>query len=196
MNLPTKITLLRIALIPLMVILYAVSFPYNDVAAVVVFVLAAATDSIDGHIARSRNMVTDLGKFLDPIADKLLVVFALVMIAAKNILHEPYMSIMCAVIIARELIISGLRQIAATKGVVLAADKWGKLKTIVTCIAIPLVMLSSYHAVFYYAGYATFVLAFVLTIVSGINYLVKNKNVFQSEKQADKGENKDDGDGN
>lgn len=196
MNLPTKITLLRIALIPLMVILYAVSFPYNDVAAVVVFVLAAATDSIDGHIARSRNMVTDLGKFLDPIADKLLVVFALVMIAAKNILHEPYMSIMCAVIIARELIISGLRQIAATKGVVLAADKWGKLKTIVTCIAIPLVMLTSYHAVFYYAGYATFVLAFVLTIVSGINYLVKNKNVFQSEKQADKGENKDDGDGN
>lgn len=200
MNLPTKITIARIALIPLMIVFFCLRevFEYSFILVTTVFVVASCTDFIDGHIARSRNMVTDLGKFLDPIADKILVAAGLVMIIADGVLNVYVSVIGTIIILAREFIIGVFRQIAATKSCVMAADKLGKLKTVFTLIAISVLLLSPmakmsggwYIAgqVFLIAGFAAFLVAVVLTIWSGINYIVKNKGVLKEDKQEGKNE--------
>lgn len=129
LNLPNKITLARIALIPIVVILYFVNFPYHEIAACIVFMLCCSTDFIDGNIARKRNLVTDLGKFLDPIADKVIVVIMLFVFVGDGTLPGWYNQIIAGVIISREIIITAFRIIAVQKNVVLAADKLGKIKT-------------------------------------------------------------------
>ena len=133
MNLPTKLTILRIVMIPLFVaVFFITAIPYRFLISAVIFALAAFTDFLDGYIARKYNMVTDLGKFLDPIADKVLVSTALIvmLVAGKSQPIIPfYGSIAVAIILARELIVSGFRMVAASKGAVLAADKSGKIKT-------------------------------------------------------------------
>ena len=197
MNLPNKLSLLRIFLIPFVMFFYLADFiPYGigKIVAIVIFIAAALTDMLDGKIARKHNLVTNLGKFLDPIADKILTATVFFLILADGTLPAPYGVIIVTIIIAREFMVSALRQLAANKGIVLAADKWGKAKTFVQMIALPLCMLLSY---IYTCGFNTpnwLVLtmqivsftfigaATLLTIVSGVNYLVKNKDCFKDNK--------------
>ncbi|MFI3128707.1 MAG: CDP-diacylglycerol--glycerol-3-phosphate 3-phosphatidyltransferase [Bacillota bacterium] len=160
MNLPNKLSLLRIALVPIMVILFYVGTPLALSGCVIVFAVASFTDFLDGHIARKHNLVTDFGKFIDPIADKLLVVTALVIILVSDIVLIPYVAeISLMIIIAREFAISGLRLVAANNGTVIAADKLGKLKTVTQIIAI--ILLLSGYAMYgtYVDMYETYVLA-------------------------------------
>lgn len=191
MNLPNKISLIRIISIPIMVFFYLASFvPYGKAVALVIFTVAALTDFLDGAIARKRNLVTDLGKFLDPIADKTLMSCALFLILADGTMAAPWGVIMTIIIITREFIVTALRQIAATKQTVIAADMWGKVKANFQPIAIAFFMfiaidnqysfLGVTRDYFLWASYILMGIATVLTIISGINYVVKNIKVFAS----------------
>jgi CDP-diacylglycerol--glycerol-3-phosphate 3-phosphatidyltransferase len=151
-------------------------------AAMIVFVVAALTDVADGKIARRTNTVTTLGKFLDPIADKVLVVASLSLIVAYGFLPEPYMSISFVIIVAREFMVSALRMSAVSKGVVIAADGWGKLKTLFTDFAIGFLICAPLHAAIWYIGVALYAVAVVLTVFSGVSYIYKNRTVFIDEK--------------
>ena len=192
MNLPNKLTILRIVLIPVFVAVYYIgALPYNYLIAAVVFVLAAFTDFLDGYIARKYNLVSDLGKFLDPIADKVLVSSALIVMlvvpTGGAAILPAYAAIFVAVILARELIISGFRMVAAAKGKVLAADKAGKLKTFTQDIAITVLLVGAEFQAGVYtalniAGLVALGLATVLTIVSGTEAIVKNASVLKGER--------------
>ncbi len=202
MNLPNKITLTRIFMIPVFVAIFFLDgiLPYNYAIAAIIFALAACTDFIDGHIARSRGLVTNLGKFLDPIADKVLVSTAMLLILTMKsefgLFSREWIYITVAVciciIMARELIISAFRQIAATRGLVMAADMLGKYKTTFQDISIFILIFSAnvqeiffkntdvlwenYVVIF---GLVLFAVATVLTVWSGISYVVKNKQVLK-----------------
>lgn len=191
MNLPNKITISRIAMIPLIMFFYMASFvPYGKAIAILLFIVAAYTDHLDGAIARKRNLITDFGKFLDPIADKLLVAGALFLIVCDGTVAQPWGAIIATIIIAREFIVSALRLVAATKGRVMAADIWGKMKTFVTDIALPIFMFVALNnqynflpavlgTIFVWLAYITLIAATILTIMSGCNYLIKNKDVLK-----------------
>ena len=188
MNLPNKLSCLRLILIPVFTALfYLPALPYNYLFALAVFAIASATDFLDGYIARKHNLVTNLGKFLDPIADKVLVSTALIVICAAQGAMIPIVGPVCvAIILARDLIISGFRQVAAKTGFVMAADKVGKIKTVTQDVAMIALMvyLQFPKANFatewlYYASNAFLILATLLTIVSGINYIVKNAAVLK-----------------
>ena len=144
LNLPNKITLSRIFLTLVMIFFFLADFiPYGKLVAVIIFIVAACTDFVDGHIARKYNLVTNLGKLLDPIADKLLVMSALIMVIAENIIPAPYGVLVGIIIIGRDFIIGALRQVAAASGKVLAADKWGKIKAAILDVAVPMLMAIS-----------------------------------------------------
>lgn len=183
MTLATKITISRILLIPLMLVFYFLNFKYHLTAAAIVFVFAACTDFIDGYVARKRNEVTVFGKFLDPIADKLLIVVVLFMLIGGSFLFMPRVLtiVFACIIMGRELIISAFRLIAVGSGVVIAADKWGKLKTVCLDIAMPL-MLCNLSITVSIIGWSLFALGTILTIFSGVNYIVKNKSVLDLGK--------------
>ncbi len=187
MNLPTKLTLSRIAAIPVIVALFYVVFPYHYLVAGLLFVAAALTDMIDGKIARKRCQVTDLGKLLDPIADKVLACTVLIMEAANGeammFFNPPVGVIFTAVIVGREVLIGAFRTIAASKGMILAADKFGKVKTALLNTAIPLMMISEFHVVVKIVGNVVFAAAFVFTVISGANYLIKNRKVLSQQAQ-------------
>lgn len=199
MNLPNKITLIRIILIPIMVFLYLATFiPYGKIIALAVFILAACTDFLDGMIARKYGLVTNLGKFLDPIADKLLTAGALLLVVCDMTIPAPYGVIIAIIILGRELIISAFRQVAATKNFVMAADKWGKIKTIFQDIALPaLFLLSLIYQYSWFSQIFVFVyeiicyvligIATLLTIISGLNYLIKNWKVLKEDKGEENG---------
>ena len=192
MNLPNKLTLLRIFLIPVFVaVFYLTIIPYNLIISAVVFALAAFTDFLDGYIARKYKLVTDLGKFLDPIADKVLVSTALIVILIPpqnfNILptNAWYVAVMVAIIMARELIVSAFRLIAASKGKVIAADKSGKLKTFFTDVAIVEILVAGQFSVVGFGvanlvGIILLAISTLLTIYSGIECFVKNKGVISN----------------
>ena len=194
MNLPNKISLIRIFLIPIMIFFYLADFvPYGKIVALAVFVLASCTDFIDGMIARKYNLVTDLGKFLDPIADKLLMMSALLLVVCDFVIYPPYGVIIAIIIIGRELIISAFRQVAASKNFVMSADKWGKIKTIFQDIALAmlifLALIFQYNLfseqfvnAFQIVSYCFISVATLLTIISGINYIVKNSKVLKEDK--------------
>ena len=140
MNLPNKITVSRILLIPIFMIVLYLPIQYSEIIALIIFLVAAATDGIDGHIARSRNLVTNFGKFLDPLADKLLVAAAL--IALVGMQRIP--SWIVTVIIAREFAVTGIRLLAVGEGRVIAASMLGKIKTVTQIISIALLLLDTY----------------------------------------------------
>lgn len=210
MNLPNRITLARILLIPLVIFFYMADFiPYGKLVSFIVFVVACCTDFIDGHIARSRGLVTDLGKFLDPIADKVLIMSALFLVVAWPLqgattylpaVWPNYVGVVGAIImLARELIISAFRQIAATKNIVMAAEKSGKIKTVVQDVAVAGYMLyawlvvdmsisSTANTVLSIILLTLFCLATLLTITSGIGYIYKNRKVLGLEKKVVKEE--------
>ena len=188
MNLPNKLSLLRIILIPVMVaVFYITAIPYRFLIAAIIFAIAAITDFLDGYIARKYNLVTDLGKFLDPIADKILVLSALVITLTEPSLISGRFGelfgklsggIGVTIIVAREMTVSVLRMLAASKGKVLAAENVGKIKTFTTDFAILFLLLSGDFAFFWYAGIPLYMISVALTVYSGVFYIVKNREVF------------------
>ena len=134
MNLPNKLTLLRVILIPFFLLFMYIDFPFHYAVALVIFAAASITDALDGKIARKRGLVTNFGKFLDPLADKVLVIAALTVFVDLNDVNMG--AIPLIIITAREFLVSGLRLLAADSGVVVAAGIWGKLKTAFTMVAI------------------------------------------------------------
>ncbi len=193
MNLPNRITLTRICLIPVFAaVFYIEAIPYNFLISAVLFLLAASTDFLDGYIARKRGLVTNLGKFLDPIADKVLISTAMILLLTRPLCFQAVggwgiiaAGGMVALILARELIVSGFRMIVAVQNVVLAADNLGKLKTVAQDFAMSVLIMvmpfldTKTGEVFNYIGLAAFALSAVLTVWSGINYIVKNREVLK-----------------
>lgn len=171
MNLPNKLTMLRVIMIPVFLVVLLsgwVSEPLNRYIAVIIFMAASFTDFLDGHIARKYNLVTNFGKFMDPLADKLLVAAALISMVELG----DIAAWIVIVIISREFIITGFRLIAVENGRVIAASMWGKAKTVSQMIMIIIVLSgilqgSIINTVLIY-------LAAVLTIISGVDYIVKN----------------------
>ncbi|MNI49161.1 CDP-diacylglycerol--glycerol-3-phosphate 3-phosphatidyltransferase [compost metagenome] len=187
MNLANRITLARIFLVPIIMffLLVKVQFPnikieefsitYNQIIAALIFIIAASTDSLDGYIARKRKLVTNLGKLLDPLADKLLVTAVLVSLVEMDKL-DAWIAI---VIISREFAVTGLRQIALLEGTVMAASKWGKAKTAIQITAIIALLINNFPFAFLHIPFdviATWMAA-VITVYSGFDYFMKNKHV-------------------
>ncbi len=175
MNLANKITLFRVFMIPVYVILMMLTGIQNNyMIAGAVFIIASISDFVDGQIARRCNMVTDFGKFVDPLADKLLVMAAMLCFVEINFIP----SWVVIVILAREFIVTGLRVLAASAGVVIAADKIGKLKTTTQMIALVLIHFSALSSVIFNISLVLMYIALILTVVSGVNYLYLNRNLF------------------
>ena len=175
MNLPNKLTMGRILAIPLFVVLLLMGY---RVWACVIFIAAALTDMLDGKIARKYNLVTNFGKLMDPLADKLLTMSAFLCLVE---LHQ-IPAWMVIVILGREFIITGMRQVAASEGIVIAAAWSGKIKTALQMVAIPLLILQNWPCSVYFNNFPLdqIVLwaAVVMTIVSGMEYILKNREVF------------------
>ena len=195
MNLANKLTLLRIFLVPFFLLFIAVNIPYGTIIATLIFIIASLTDQLDGYIARSRNQITNFGKFMDPLADKLLVTAALVSLVEMQLIP----SLAAVIIIAREFAVSGLRTLAASEGTVIAASWWGKVKTVTQIFAILLLLLqvnisksdylfnivnnnSMINSFFEYVPTIALVIAVIITIISGIDYFVKNKDAISMNK--------------
>lgn len=203
MNLPNKITIARILLIPVMAILPFLApyiglnksvlygLPILNIALLIIFLIASFTDYLDGHIARSRNQVTNFGKFLDPIADKLLVFTALIMLVEMNII-PGWIPIIIA---AREFMVSAIRMVVATEGTVIAASMLGKIKTVTQMIAISLAFIDLNPFMKFIDGSLTgfllclnvamsfaMIICVITTIWSGLDYFKKSKDVVLKSK--------------
>lgn len=196
MNLANKLTLLRILLVPIFLIFIVVKgIPYGTFIATFIFIIASITDKLDGYIARSRNQITNFGKFMDPLADKLLVTTALITLVEYRIVP----SWAAIIIIAREFAVSGLRTLAASEGKVIAASWWGKIKTVIQIIAIILLLIqvnisetvtlynmvinSSFLTNFFkYVPSIMLDLSVIITIISGYDYFRKNKGIITVNK--------------
>lgn len=224
MNLPNKLSILRIIMVPLFVVAYFLPFDWAPFVALGIFILAALTDLLDGYIARKYNLVTDLGKLLDPIADKILVCSALFCVAVTNPLRHGlggffvmgteistlqsghvFLAVSGALVLSRELLIDAVRQIAASKGTVVQANIFGKIKTVLLDVSLPVLIVaeslareldflshvSTYlpdlqliddvYTVINWAGLVLFALAVIMTVISGIVYIVQNKKVFEEK---------------
>jgi CDP-diacylglycerol---glycerol-3-phosphate 3-phosphatidyltransferase len=186
-NLPNRITLARIFLVPIVAFFLLVelhlkpltignySISYNQVFALLLFILAASTDSLDGYIARKRKLVTNLGKLLDPLADKLLLAAVMISLTYLHKL-DAWVTI---VIISREWAVTGLRQVALLEGAVLAASKWGKWKTVLQITMVIVILLNNFPFNFIDLRIDLIVIwaSVLITVYSGIDYFVKNKDL-------------------
>lgn len=180
MNLPNKLTLLRICLIPVFVILMLSQVSNFFLISCIIFIIASITDFLDGKIARKYNLVTDFGKFMDPLADKLLVLSALICM----IEYDLVAGWMVIIIVARELTVSILRAIAADNGKVIAASGGGKIKTTSQMIAIILLLIGANYSnsQIVFVGTIAMYIATIFTLYSGIDYLYKNRELFINSK--------------
>ena len=179
MNLPNKLTIFRVILIPFFVACILIpAIPFNNIIACVIFCVASFTDFLDGYIARRDNLVTNFGKFMDPLADKLLVCSAMICLIELGRLPAWIVII----IIAREFIISGFRLVASDNGVVIAASYWGKFKTVSQMFMIMLLIIHPEGTVFYWLEQILINVSLILTIVSLMDYLMKNKQVLAEQK--------------
>ena len=180
MNLPNKLTIMRVILIPFFVFfLLSPYFPaYGNYIAVAIFIVASLTDMLDGKIARKYNLVTNFGKFMDPLADKLLVCSAMICLIELDRLAAWIV----IVIIAREFIISGFRLVASDNGVVIAASYWGKFKTTFQMLMVIVLILDIQMPFFPLIRTVLTYVALILTVVSLIDYIVKNKDVLKDQK--------------
>lgn len=188
MNLPNKLTVLRIILTPLMILLF---YFEQYILAALVFLIAAFTDMLDGKIARKNNLVTTFGKFVDPLADKLINIAAIIILSGKICAggenwYGIFAIITTVIIVSREIIITSLRALAANEGVVIAADKMGKLKTVLQDIAIVTMFVDEAKIVdkipfvnelIHWMAFVLLLGALALTIISGINYFTTNKEI-------------------
>lgn len=180
MTTANKITISRMALVPVFVAFQLIVFPGHEWIALAIFVLASATDYLDGHIARKYDQVTDFGKFMDPLADKLIVTAALILFVENG----QMAGWACLVVVAREFAVTGLRLIAVERGIVIAAAFSGKVKTMASCICIA-VMLTPLHAlqIFPWLTVDTLCVAIILvtTLYSGIEYFVKSGDLLKEQ---------------
>lgn len=197
MNLPNKITLARIIMLPVFLAVGLIAFPYSNFVAGALFIILALTDFLDGHLARKYNQVTNLGKFLDPIADKLLCTTGqlLLIVGATPIIPHPYGIICIFLILLRDYAITGLRQIAQLKGVIIPADKLGKIKANFQYVmvvygfvvaglgAIESVKDTVFLQYFTYVFYGVVVATTLIVLISGILYLIKNKDIFKEDEK-------------
>ena len=193
MNLPNKLTTFRVILIPFFVFFLLAPYfeGYGNYIALVIFIVASLTDFLDGKIARKYNLVTNFGKFMDPLADKMLVSSAFMDPLADKLLVCSALICLIAldripawiviVIISREFIISGFRLIAADNGVVIAASYWGKFKTASQMVTVILLVLNIQNTVFTVLGTVFIYISLVLTVVSLIDYIAKNKEVLKDQ---------------
>ncbi|MGN0815014.1 MAG: CDP-diacylglycerol--glycerol-3-phosphate 3-phosphatidyltransferase [Candidatus Coproplasma sp.] len=197
LNLPNKLTILRVILIPVFVLFFYLQFTGHYFVALAVFAIASFTDFLDGKIARKYHLVTNLGKFLDPIADKVLVATAMIVMLTVPAFFTEYLGSWAlivagccvAIILGREIIVSGFRMVAADAGIVIAADKIGKYKTATQDISIVILIFGAGLGEFLaeslavqiinLVGLGLFAIATILTIISGINYIVKNISVLK-----------------
>ena len=191
MNLPNKLTVLRIAIVPLMIAALLIGFPHHYLVSGLLFGIAALTDFFDGRIARKRNLITDFGKFADPLADKILVISALVCFAELSITS----TVVAIVVLFREFAVTSIRLVAASNGKVVAANMWGKAKTVSQIIAIAVTfalqyiaelmsmsiipvsadVLSQYTLVFYIVSNVCLWISAALALISGIIYIKDNR---------------------
>ena len=180
MNLPNKLTLFRVVLIPFFVFFLLAPYfeGYGNYIAVAIFIVASITDFLDGKIARKYNLVTNFGKFMDPLADKLLVCSALICLIQQELLTAWVVII----IIAREFIISGFRLVASDNGVVIAASYWGKFKTAFQLLTVIVLILNIPNKVFTILGTVLIYVSLALTVISLIDYIAKNKDVLKDQK--------------
>ena len=196
MNLPNKLTLLRIFIVPIIVIIpffrvlnetilftidNSFSITYFSLANLLVlifFIIASVTDYFDGHLARKNNQVTDFGKLMDPLADKILVVATLIVLLEWGRMYGWAIIL----IVAREFLVTGIRQLGVAKGQVIAASYFGKAKTVTQMITIIylLVFAPNFNSATGIIGFVLIILATLLTIASGLDYLIKNRNLIQS----------------
>ncbi len=177
MNLPNKLTLLRVCLIPFFVVFMLADIgAWQKWVALAIFVVASLTDALDGHIARSRNLITNFGKFMDPVADKLLVCSALICFVKMD--YIPAWIVI--IIVAREFIVSGFRLVASDQGIVLAAGIWGKLKTVCQMVMTIVLIMNIDNAVFYVLGQILIYASLILTIISMVDYIWNNRQVLTS----------------
>lgn len=180
MNLPNKLTIFRVILIPFFVFFLLAPYfdGYGNYIAVAIFIIASFTDFLDGKIARKYNLVTDFGKFMDPLADKMLVCSAMICLVESGQLPAWIVII----IISREFIISGFRLVASDNGVVIAASYWGKFKTTFQMLMTIVLMLDIQMPLFQILGTVLTYVALALTVISLIDYLAKNIGVLKSQK--------------
>ena len=189
MNLANKFTLLRVILIPFFIAALLIeSIPYHYIIAFVIFVIASITDAIDGHLARSRNMITSFGKFLDPLADKALVVSALICLIEL----KWTWSVLVIIIVIREFLVTSIRLVASSSsGEVIAASIWGKLKTVTQMVGISSILAfgafedvigTQYHSVLYITAIVLMCIATFTTVMSGIDYLMKYRSYIDTTK--------------
>lgn len=181
MNLANKITMLRVFLVPVFMIVFYLDFPNHEIIAGIIFVIAAFTDSLDGYIARSRNLVTTFGKFIDPLADKVLVSAALILLAEAN--RIPGWVVI--IIIAREFTITGFRIIAASEGITIAASSLGKFKTITQLTALILLLFNNFpfSMINFPMDMIMLYISLGFTIISGYDYIYKNKEVINLDNK-------------
>ncbi len=175
MNLPNKLTILRILLIPMFIVLLMNGYYYS---AGILFIIASATDAMDGHIARKYNLITNFGKIMDPLADKLLVTSAMICLVELGAVAGW----MVIVILAREFIITGLRAVAAGEGIIIAAGKSGKIKTVLQMVSLSVILLRDWpFSIFTDLPIGNYLLwiAVIATIYSGIEYILQNKQIFK-----------------
>lgn len=180
MNTPNKLTIARIIMIPFFVafLMYDITGNADKWIALAIFVIASLTDTLDGYLARKYHLVTNFGKFMDPLADKLLVCSALICFTATGQL-AAWITI---IIIAREFIISGFRLIASDNGIVIAASYWGKVKTVTQMAMVIVLILNLPGAIFAVIGRILMWAAVILTVVSLVDYVAKNKDVLNDAK--------------
>lgn len=195
MNLPNKLTIFRIILVPIMAIIPFFNFDIKWIVIDIIFILASTTDKLDGYIARSKNQITTFGKFLDPIADKILVLAAMLILVEDNRLP----AIIPIIVLFREFIVSGYRLVAVEKGgKVIAASVWGKLKTVTQMLALILAFVdqNGFAQCFMggltgFAWWYNFIttilmsLSVIVAVLSGIDYIAKGKDLFKEEVKTD-----------
>ena len=176
MNLPNKLTVLRVIMIPFFVFFLLTDFITGSrYIALTLFCVASFTDFLDGYLARKHNLVTNFGKFMDPLADKLLVCSALICLTAIQGDDLPVWIVL--IIIAREFIISGFRLVASDNGIVIAASYWGKFKTVSHMAMIILLLLDIQNPIYYIVTQVVVWIALALTVISLVDYVAKNKQV-------------------
>ncbi len=170
MNLPNRLTLIRIFLVPIFMIFFLVKIPYGEYLAALIFILAASTDGLDGYIARARNQVTKFGKLMDPLADKLLISAALISLVEVRLVPAW----IAVIIIGREFAVTGLRTLAAGEGVIISASMLGKWKTVTQIIAIVTLILNDLFVtqIKFSPGNIALYIAVFFTVVSGIDYFI------------------------
>lgn len=177
MNLPNKLTVFRMCMVPLFVLFMYLPIPGKYLISLIIFAVAAVTDALDGNIARRYNLVTDFGKFMDPLADKLLVIAALICLIEVRLIPGWIVLI----IVARELAVSIMRAIAAADGKVIAAGGSGKLKTIIQMVSIVFLLFGAHidSSTILTIGTVLIYIAAILTVYSGYEYFANNKSLFE-----------------